>query len=87
MIKFVQCKCDAENIDECLRLEEQILKLKEEFGDRKCSCHPNFEWVIAVDIDEKGFDIHYSYPTKKKEPCNYSNKIISEIKKTIICIQ
>jgi len=67
---------DDENV--AAKLKNKVDELQTRYGNRNCSCHPNYKWQIAVDI-LKGdvYDVHTGSDGLKM-PCDFVKKMIEK---------
>ena len=72
-------KCQVFPDDDILieEFEQAINALNNQFVFRSCLCHPNKNWVFAVDYTESlKYKIHFEYLSSS--PCEFGKKILLE---------
>jgi hypothetical protein len=81
MITFLECMKYDDDENVAIKLKNEVRELQTKYGNRSCSCHPNYKWEIAVDIlEEDVYDIHTTGDALKM-PCDLvKNMIEKEIK-------
>ena len=80
MVTFFRCaeRCRDEN---AVNIHETIVnELQAKLGSRHCSCHPDYEWKIDVDIleDCKSYHLHEHLKDNNRPSCGFQYKIMYE---------
>lgn len=80
MVKFLKCEttsCHEDGAEE--RQDALVDTLNNKFGHMACSCHPDYTWIVAVDLNKNcKFSFHHSYAhVDGTEPnCGFRERLI-----------